>query len=266
MSAAAESPAVPRRAATVLVLRASPGPGRRPGEDVEVLLVRRSHRASFMASAYVFPGGRVDDADHAAAPAGDPLGAARVCAARELAEEARLVAADLSELVPFARWITPSAEPKRFDTEFFLWPLAPGQVPEVDAQEVFDLRWLSPAQALAEYGAGTLNLPPPTASTLEDLAAELARTRAGLAPGAAVLAALLHACRARKPRPILPKLTATAAGAIAIVMPWDAEFAALPGEGTPAPDLAEHAAPVPARIRRCLLVPPGSWQVERSPV
>jgi 8-oxo-dGTP pyrophosphatase MutT (NUDIX family) len=126
----------PRRAATILVLRESPA----SIDTVEVLLVRRGHRASFMANAYVFPGGRVDDGDSLPSP---ELTTQR-CAARELQEEAGLRVDNLHELVPFARWITPSAEPKRFDTDFFLWALPVGQEPAVDAQEVFDLRWLSP--------------------------------------------------------------------------------------------------------------------------
>lgn len=257
------APATPRLAATVLVLRPTASVPADPADAVEVLLVRRSQRASFMANAYVFPGGRVDDADALL----DPARAARVCAARELAEEAGLRVADLDGLVPFAHWITPSLEPKRFDTQFFLWSLAPGQEPQVDAQEVFDLQWRSPRAALAEYLEGRLNLPPPTASTLEDLHVELLRVGGGaaLAPSER-LARLVAACRARRPLPVLPKLTATATGAFCIVMPWDPEFASLPGEGEPVFALAEGAPPVPGRIRRCLLVPPGAWQVERSEV
>jgi 8-oxo-dGTP pyrophosphatase MutT (NUDIX family) len=49
-------PVVPRQAATVLVLRDSP-------EGPQVYFMRRPARSSFAASAYVFPGGTVDDAD-----------------------------------------------------------------------------------------------------------------------------------------------------------------------------------------------------------
>lgn len=258
------TPALPPRAATVLVLRAA-------GPAIEVLLVRRSHRASFMANAFVFPGGRVDAADAVADPAdaaaADPLYPARRAAARELAEEVGLQVSKLGELVRFAHWITPSAEPKRFDTEFFLWPL-PGPLPEplnvqVDGREVFDPLWLTPAAALDRYAAGTLNLPPPTVCTLEDLAAEIAAgqadpTQATLAAGAdgasaALLAALLTRCAARQPLPVLPKLCATDHGELAIVMPWDPQFPELPGEGQPVPGLARGASPVPRRIRRCQL-------------
>jgi 8-oxo-dGTP pyrophosphatase MutT (NUDIX family) len=50
------TPAVPRQAATVLVLRDSP-------DGPQVYFMRRPARSSFAASAYVFPGGAVDDAD-----------------------------------------------------------------------------------------------------------------------------------------------------------------------------------------------------------
>ncbi len=54
------SPAIPRPASTVLLLRA----GDRGG--VEVLMVQRSLTASFMPGAYVFPGGGVDSGDASA--------------------------------------------------------------------------------------------------------------------------------------------------------------------------------------------------------
>lgn len=243
-----------RRAATVLVLRPTAD-----GRDVEVLFVRRNARASFMANAYVFPGGRVDDAD----AEGGPELASQRCAARELCEEAGLTVADPGELVYFARWVTPSAEPKRFDADFFLWAMPPEQEPRVDAQEVFDLRWYTPAAALAEYVEGGLNLPPPTACTLEDLQAEVAQVLVTAMAPAALLPALLQRSAARRPLPILPRLCPDEAGGLQIVLPWDPHFATLPGEGEPAPGLAQAAAPVPSRISRCTLAPPGVWRIQR---
>ena len=49
-------PAPLRAAATLLLLRDTPG-------GIEVLMTRRSASASFAPNAYVFPGGRIDDAD-----------------------------------------------------------------------------------------------------------------------------------------------------------------------------------------------------------
>lgn len=244
----------PFRAATVICLRPAPGL-----DDVEVLFVRRNARASFMANAYVFPGGRVDSAD--AEPNAEQ--ATRRCAARELSEEAGLRVDNLDELVYFARWVTPSAEPKRFDADFFLWGILDGQTPVVDATEVFDLRFYTPSDAIAAYEAGQLNLPPPTVCTLEDLRAEIARVR-DVKASAPLLARVLEACRARRPQPLLPKLRANDSGGMEILMPWDVDFATAPGEGSAALQLAEGAASVAQRISRCTLVPPGVWQVSRS--
>jgi 8-oxo-dGTP pyrophosphatase MutT (NUDIX family) len=245
------APLTPLRAATVLCLR-------QVHDDVEVLFVRRGARATFMANAYVFPGGRVDPADGH----DDPALAIRRCAARELFEEASLRVEKLEELCFFARWVTPTRERKRFDTDFFLFALPPDQTPKVDGQEVFDLRWYTPSAALFEYEAGQLNLPPPTACTLEELRAEVQQLR--LPAGAAILPALLKACAARRPRALLPRLRADDAGGIEILMPWDPEYSSVEGdgEGEPATELAEGAAKVAQRIYRCTLVPPGVWQIK----
>ena len=55
----AREPAPVRAAATVLLLRDTPA-------GIEVLMTRRSATASFAPGAYVFPGGVIDAADHAA--------------------------------------------------------------------------------------------------------------------------------------------------------------------------------------------------------
>ena len=59
-------PALPRPAATVLLLRDSP-------RGLEVLMTRRSATASFAPGAYVFPGGGVDALDAAAHPLAKPI-------------------------------------------------------------------------------------------------------------------------------------------------------------------------------------------------
>ncbi|MEJ2538391.1 MAG: hypothetical protein P8188_00180 [Gemmatimonadota bacterium] len=53
-----ESPAVPRPAATILMLRDGPG-------GMETLMLRRTRRSGFVPGAWVFAGGRVDAADGA---------------------------------------------------------------------------------------------------------------------------------------------------------------------------------------------------------
>ena len=58
------------------------------GPAPEILVVERSARMAFAAGAIVFPGGRVDEADHELAAAlGRPDEAARITAIRETIEE-----------------------------------------------------------------------------------------------------------------------------------------------------------------------------------
>ncbi len=79
-------------------------------------------------------------------------------------------------LTPWARWITPEASPRRFDTWFFAAALPPGQdataAPEghADPGESELGAWLRPASALEAARAGQMTLLPPTAVTLGELA------------------------------------------------------------------------------------------------
>lgn len=196
--------ATPRPAATVVLLR--PGAG-----GPEVLMVQRHRSSSFMADAYVFPGGRVEPED------GSGEAAFPVAAARELAEEAGLTI-DAATLVPFAHWITPSAEGKRFDARFYLAAAPVGQTARHDTVETVDHVWATPTDILARYQRGELKLPPPTIRNLEDVARH-----------STVEAALAWA-RGRIVTPILPKLVPLG-DTLAIVLPWDPDYAALPGEG-----------------------------------
>ena len=61
-----DDPVTPRQAATVVLMRDGPGAGRPP----EILLVRRVRSSTFVPGAWVFPGGRVDEADRADAALG----------------------------------------------------------------------------------------------------------------------------------------------------------------------------------------------------
>lgn len=177
MSIAEASPA-----ATVVVLRESSNRG------PEVLLVRRNDKVAFMAGAYVFPGGRVEEADaaearglktadHGLKPAGSrfvdltleselPF---RVAAARELEEEAH-VALGVDDLIPFAHWVTPEVETRRYDTRFFLTRMPDDQTARHDEGEMTELEWLTPHDAVTRCASGAILLPPPTWTTLKQLA------------------------------------------------------------------------------------------------
>jgi 8-oxo-dGTP pyrophosphatase MutT (NUDIX family) len=83
-------------------------------------------------------------------------------------------------LIPWARWITPEAEPRRYDTRFFAAALPAGQLPSVDdlsapgqgpGSEADAAAWLRPGAAIAAARGGEITLLPPTAVTLHEFAA-----------------------------------------------------------------------------------------------
>jgi len=146
----------PRQAATVILLRGG-------ARMLELLLVKRTERARFMAGVWVFPGGAVDAHD------GQGDAAHRRAAVRELGEEAGIVLADPGALVRFSRWITPAGIAIRYDTHFFLALLPPGQEVVIDFEEIVDAGWFTPQGALDAHGRGELELVFPTISHLEQL-------------------------------------------------------------------------------------------------
>lgn len=76
---------------------------------------------------------------------------------------------DTEAIYYFARWITPPANPRRFDTRFLVARAPAGQEPEVDGTETASCRWLGPRAALDAYEQGAIQLIPPTVRTLDDL-------------------------------------------------------------------------------------------------
>ncbi len=157
----ADRPAAPRPAATVILLRRG---GKHADRALEVLLVQRNPEARFMPNVWVFPGGGVDADD------GDEERAYRVCAARELEEEAS-IEVDPDELVAYSRWITPRVVPIRFDTRFYLALAPPHSPPEPDGSETVDAGWFNPQNALDRHYADREEFPLvfPTIRHLESL-------------------------------------------------------------------------------------------------
>jgi 8-oxo-dGTP pyrophosphatase MutT (NUDIX family) len=84
-----------------------------------------------------------------------------------LAERGLALRADL--LRPFAHWITPPAETRRYDTKFFAALMPAGQEARDVSGEADEAVWTTPAGALAEYAAGTRPMLPPTIHTLGQL-------------------------------------------------------------------------------------------------
>lgn len=186
-------------------------------------MVKRHTRSGFMGGSYVFPGGKLDEADadprllaHVAgrtpAQAADALGepedptravALYVAAVRETFEEAGVLLADvpadapladmrrrllegapfpslveeldarlrLDRVTPWARWVTPAVEPRRYDTRFFVAVAPPEQEAHHDRRETTEAAWLTPSDALERERRGAIQLPPPTMRSLEQLSA-----------------------------------------------------------------------------------------------
>lgn len=202
----------PRPAATVVVLRPRGGDADAP----ELFMVRRSAKSAFMPDARVFPGGKVDAAD---GPAGSDEAFA-AAARRECAEESQIALAP-GALRWFDTWITPHGEPRRFHARFYVARLAAGEGGDAaaDGHETHEGAWATAAEVLAEWEAGAIDLPPPTACTLLRLAS----------PG---WASIFTWPREQVEAPILPKWI-FAGGRLEVVLPHDPGYAELPGEGVP---------------------------------
>ena len=83
-------------------------------------------------------------------------------------KEGLRLATDL--MVPFAHWITPETQPKRFDTHFLLVSAPVEQLGAHDGTESVEGFWIAPQQALREAEAGTRTLLFPTHMNLLKLA------------------------------------------------------------------------------------------------
>lgn len=82
----------------------------------------------------------------------------------------RRLVLDLGCLTYLSRWVTPVAQPRRYDTCFFVARAPVGQIVAHDRAETTGQRWLPAATALDEHEAGRLELMHPTVRTLQALA------------------------------------------------------------------------------------------------
>jgi 8-oxo-dGTP pyrophosphatase MutT (NUDIX family) len=74
-------------------------------------------------------------------------------------------------LLPWARWVTPEAEPRRYDAAFFVARLPEGQEADARTTEAVEATWWTPQAALDGAARGELRLLPPTEHTLAEIAA-----------------------------------------------------------------------------------------------
>lgn len=126
-----------------------------------------------------------------------------------LARRGLRLRADL--LRPWAHWITPEVEPKRYDTRFFVAALPAGQATRDVGGESDRLVWLRPQDALDLHEAGGLAMLPPTAFTL----AELTEYR--------TVDSVLAAANERDIQPVLPRVVLTGEQA-ELLLPHDGGY------------------------------------------
>lgn len=75
------------------------------------------------------------------------------------------------DLVPLSRWVTPPLGlARRYDARFFVAALPAGIAVAHDPHEVAAHHWMTPRAALGAMAAGTIDLWPPTSTTLQQLA------------------------------------------------------------------------------------------------
>lgn len=86
-----------------------------------------------------------------------------------LARRGLALRTDLLEL--WAHWITPEFEERRYDTRIFVAALPGGQLARDVSGEADRVCWLAPGEAVARLQRREINMLPPTAVTLAELAA-----------------------------------------------------------------------------------------------
>ena len=225
-----ENKNVIKDAATVILIRPS------KSGDWEIFLARRHRNQTFMAGAYVFPGGQLEETDNDlllenyikttdvfdpcrllqdSNLSGEKARGFFIAAIRETFEEAgiflggkttgnfvsfhdervlkrfndyrhqlnasQIILMEIAQkeeisffpdtLIPYAHWITPDFEKKRFSARFFLAKLPPGQTPVADAMELTVSLWITPQKALEMHREQKIILMPPTFKTIEELSA-----------------------------------------------------------------------------------------------
>ncbi|MCL1599877.1 MAG: hypothetical protein M3094_11880, partial [Actinomycetia bacterium] len=79
---------------------------------------------------------------------------------------------DQDALVYFSNWITPAAFPIRFDTRFFLAVAEPDTEATHNTDELVDLVWVSPIEALERDAADDWDVAFPTRRNLELISTE----------------------------------------------------------------------------------------------
>lgn len=142
----------------------------------------------------------------------------------------------LSSLVPFARWITPKIETRRFDATFFLARAPRGSsLATHDGSETVASVWLSAREALARAARREIVLAPPTWRVLDVL------SHARSVDGAFVLAPSAPL------DPVEPVVTSID-GAVTVILPDDRDFPISLRAAAPPRMASVQLGPMPARF------------------
>jgi 8-oxo-dGTP pyrophosphatase MutT (NUDIX family) len=108
-------------------------------------------------------------------------------------------------LHPWARWVTPPVEKRRYDTWFFVSALPAGAEARAVSSEADQAGWMAVDEVLRAYAAGQMHVLPPTVTMLRGLAA------AGTVAG--ILATVPH----RSLAPVHPQVTLLPDGSVHLV-------------------------------------------------
>ena len=130
---------------------------------------------------------------------------------------------DADALTPYARWVTPEFESRRFDTRFYVTVVPEGQEASHDGSETTSAVWLRPSVAIDRMHSSEIKLAPPTVRTLQWLA------------DFDTAQAVIDDSLSRKPPLVRPRLVTGDSG-------W---FLALPGD----PEHPENDAALPGATR-----------------
>jgi len=122
---------------------------------------------------------------------------------------ARGLRLNLADVLPFARWVTPEAETRRFDTKFFVLLCPQDQDGAHDDHETIRSFWATPGEVLRGFLRKELALFPPTHRSLEVLE-----------PMRSFEDVRAYSLRANLD-PICPVVTKHTDGALALALPGD---------------------------------------------
>jgi 8-oxo-dGTP pyrophosphatase MutT (NUDIX family) len=117
------------------------------------------------------------------------------------------LAVDAGALRPWARWVTPAGEVRRYDTRFFVGALPDSAVAQDVTVESSEASWYAIGAALEAAQRGERKMLPPTVATLASL------------QGFATVADALAASDGRSLAPVRPELRIGTDGSVAVELP-----------------------------------------------